>query len=108
MSNKKLEQQVAFAKHLTRLLEFANANGFYLVYDIPHLDTGCEYGRALYSDSLSMAFKLFHRTPSGRLDYMNLVEDHALLGKFWKSLDTRCKYEDRTYSMPYTAPDQSN
>ena len=104
-SNRKLEQQSDFAKNITRLVEFANANGFCLIYDIPHMDTGCEYGRALYSDSLSISFKLFRRTPGGRLDYMNLVEDHALLKKFWKSLDTRCTYENRTYSMPFTSPD---
>ena len=101
MSNKKLEQKVEFLKNTTRLLEFAHGNEYELVLDLAHLDTGCEFGRAVYSDGLALAFKLFRRTPDGRLDYFNLATDHALLGKFWKSLDTRCEWDDRIYSMPW-------
>jgi hypothetical protein len=104
--NIKLEQQVTFFENLCRLREFASVNGFCLIFDIPHLDVGCEYGRAMYSDSLSVAFKLFGRTPAGELSYFGLKEDHALLSKYWLSLDTRCKYEDRIYSMPWKGVNQ--
>ena len=105
MSNKKLEQQAEFLRNITRLLEFAHANKFELVLDLAHLDTGCEFGRSVHSDGLALSFKLFGLAPDGHWDYFGLKEDHAMLGKFWKSLDTRCVWEGRTYSMPWTAVD---
>ena len=100
-ANKKLEQQVEFLHNIARLLEFSDGNEYALVYDPAKLDIGCEYGRAMYSSGLAMAFKMFRRTPSGRLDYFGLEKDHNLLASYWKSLDTRCEWEDRIYSMPW-------
>ena len=101
MSNSKLELQVTFFENLCRLREFAHVNGFCLVFDIARLNIGCKYGRALYSDSTAMGIKLFGRTPAGGLSYFGLKEDHALMAKYWLSLDTRCRYENKIYSMPF-------
>jgi len=105
VSNKKLEQQAEFLRNITRLVEFAHANKFELVLDLAHLDTGCKYGRGVYSAGLALAFKLFGVAPDGQWGYFGLDKDHALMSKFWLSLDTRCKYDDRVYSMPWTTVD---
>ena len=104
-SNRKLEQQVEFLKNITRLLEFADGNDYALVLDITHLDVKCKYGRSVHNNGLSLAFKVFGRTAGKRLDYLHLESNHKILSKYWLSLDTRCAYEDRVYSMPWTAPD---
>ena len=105
MANKNLEQQAEFLRNITRLLEFAHVNKFELVLDLAHLDEGCKYGRSVHSDGLALAFKLFGIAPDGHWGYFGLEQDHALLGAYWKSLDTRCVWEGRIYSMPWTAPD---
>ena len=105
MSNRKLDQQVEFLKNITRLLEFADGNDYALVLDITHLDIECKYGRSVHNNGLSLAFKVFGRTPGKRLDYLHLESDHTILSKYWLSLDTRCQYKDRIYSMPFTTPD---
>ena len=98
--NKLLEQQAEFLKNITRLVEFSDGNDYALILDVAHLDAGCQFGRGVYFDGLSLAFKLFRRT-SNNLDYFHLESDHAMLQKYWLSLDTRCKYADRIYSMPW-------
>ena len=103
MTNRKLEQQVEFLKNIVRLLEFANDSDYSLVLSNDHLDAKCEHGhhKPMYSDGLALAFKMFRRTPSGHLDYFSLDSDFSLLGKYWKSLDTRCEWNGHIFSMPW-------
>ena len=101
--NNRLDQQVEFLHNIGKLLRFAQSSGYGLVLDNAHLDAKCEHGhhKPQMNDGLMLAFKLFRHTPDGRLDYFNLESDHNLLGTFWKSLDTRCEWIDRRYSMPW-------
>jgi len=102
--NTKLEQQDKFFDNLCKLRVYARAHGLSAILDLPHLDLGCQYGRAVYNDSLSMGIKLYRIPVDGDLSHFGLEEDHGVTAAYWKTFKD-CVYENRVYSMPFTAVD---
>jgi hypothetical protein len=105
-----VELQIAFTRLVPKLIVHAEGLGFEpVIAEVfrPQLQAayyaklGKGIKNSLHCDKLAIDLLLFARAhPGADLIYLDTTESYAILGSYWKSLDSRCRWGGDFASRP--------
>ena len=86
------EKQSLFVRLVSKLIDWAHANGYELTYGDAYRDPRVPYGhiRSVHRKRLGIDLNLFLNGV-----YLDKTESHLPLGEFWESLHSLCRWGGR-------------